>query len=111
MSQSIAVVKKFNIHYLKLWPSVFDAVKERRKTFELRADDRDPRFQSGDVLVLEEWDEVQGQHTGRRFLANVSYVLRGAIGERFGLKPGYCIMALSTATPEQADAVEDHERA
>lgn len=41
-------------HKLKIWPEYFKAVKDGRKTFEVRVNDRE--FQFGDAVVLEEWD-------------------------------------------------------
>ncbi|HBD0694848.1 TPA: DUF3850 domain-containing protein, partial [Enterococcus faecalis] len=40
------------IHTLKIETEFFKAVKERRKTFEIRKNDRN--FQVGDILILEE---------------------------------------------------------
>jgi hypothetical protein len=47
------------MHFLKTWPQYFEQIRLKRKTFEIRKDDRGPNggpgFMIGDVLVLEEW--------------------------------------------------------
>jgi hypothetical protein len=67
-----------------------------RKTFELRRDDRD--FQSGDTLLLVEWDEASSRRTGFFLTATVGFVARPPLpfdpnGE--GLAPGWVVMSLS----------------
>ena len=41
-------------HDLKIWPQFYCRVADGSKTFELRNNDR--AFQSGDTIVLREWD-------------------------------------------------------
>lgn len=41
-------------HELKIWPQFYCRVADGTKTFELRENDRG--FQSGDTVVLREWD-------------------------------------------------------
>ena len=41
-------------HELKIWPQWYCRVADGSKTFELRDNDRG--FQSGDTVVLKEWD-------------------------------------------------------
>lgn len=69
----------------KILPEYFRAVRAREKNFELRKDEDD--IQVGDLLILQEWD---GVYTGNYIRRYVKYVLRDA--DRFGLKPGYCII-------------------
>jgi hypothetical protein len=69
-------------HELKTWPSFFQAIWDRRKTFDVRYDDRG--YQAGDVVILREWDPnirthglslADTQYTGRRLQAEIGYVL------------------------------------
>lgn len=62
------------IHELKCWPEPFEALRDGRKRFELRRNDRG--FDLGDRLLLEEWNPATRQHTGRKIGATISYVTR-----------------------------------
>lgn len=74
-------------HQLKISSKYFDAVNEGIKKFEIRKDDRD--YQVGDVVQFLEFDD--GKYSGRKSdFVVVVYVLRNA--EKYGLKPGYCII-------------------
>lgn len=77
-------------HSLKILPEYFAAVKDGKKTFELRKDDRG--YAAGDTLVLMEWTTDLQAYTGRLISREVTYVLRDA--EQFGLAPGYCILGI-----------------
>jgi hypothetical protein len=74
-------------HELKTWPEFFQAVLERRKTFELRKDDRG--FKVGDLLWLQEWDRVSG-YSGRSIVAEITYISRDSAL----LPPGYVAMSI-----------------
>jgi hypothetical protein len=83
-------------HELKTWPVPFEAIKQNRKTFEMRKDDRD--FATGDWLYLREWAPSggdvacgEGQYTGRTLRLQVSYIMRGPA---FGLNEGWVVLAL-----------------
>lgn len=77
------------IKHIKIRPEYFDAVKEGRKTFEIRKNDRN--YQCGNTLILHEWED--GEYTGRVFGVTVSYILTY---EDFpdGIRPGYCILGI-----------------
>ena len=85
------------IHELKILPEYFEAVASGAKTFELRKDDREPRFCSLDILRLREWAPCGigafKDYTGREVNRLVTYVLR----DFTGLQPGYCILGLAHA--------------
>jgi hypothetical protein len=44
-------------HELKCWPPYFERLLDGSKTFEVRKDDRG--YQTGDWLVLREWDPAK----------------------------------------------------
>lgn len=81
--------KKDEIHELKTWRRVFDAILDGRKTFEFRENDRN--FKAGDALLLREWDEQGNHYTGRDHLVSVTYL---TYGQEFGIPEGFVIMSI-----------------
>jgi hypothetical protein len=79
-------------HHLKTWPPYFQAVADKRKTFEVRKADRP--FSEGDSLYLQEWNPGTEDYTGREIFALISYVLPGGA---FGIEEGYCVLGLDVA--------------
>ena len=77
-------------HELKCWPEYFEKVLDLSKTFEVRKDDRG--YQTGDWLIMREWDPVLSRYTGRSVDRRVSFLLRGGA---FGIEAGYVVMGLS----------------
>lgn len=80
------------VHELKTWEAYFNAVVSGEKNFELRKNDRG--FLVGHELLLREYRHDSQTFTGRTVRRKISYVLGGSDAEKFGLKPGYCIMGL-----------------
>ena len=87
-------------HYLKTWPVFFRDVKEGRKLFEIRLDDR--KYEVDDVLILLDWDpEVAAKddsnpsagYTGCDFRVVVTYLLLPG-KECPALRDGYCVMGI-----------------
>lgn len=76
-------------HELKTWPEFFEAVREQRKLFEIRRNDR--LFNVGDLLFLKEWDPEHQCYTGREVSAMIDFILN----EHDGLKDGFIIMSLT----------------
>ncbi len=79
-------------HHLKTWPTPFQGLKRGEKTFEIRKNDRD--FAVGDILVLEEYDPQSETYSGDSLVREVSYLLTATPDEFFGVKAGYCVMAV-----------------
>jgi hypothetical protein len=93
-------------HRLKTWPTHFADIRSRKKTFELRRDDRD--FQPGDELVLVQWDPNMESETGQTEIRTISHVFKGG---RFGLATGFCILSFEnvaklTCTIDDAPSYE-----
>ena len=74
-------------HELKIWPEYFKAVREGKKTFEVRKADRD--YKTKDVLYLREWNPDINEYTGKWTKVRVGYILEGPLAV-----PGLCIMAI-----------------
>jgi hypothetical protein len=66
------MITEVTSHALKTWPEYFQAVLERRKTFEIRKNDRD--FQVGDYLHLMEMIPENGKFTGASLNVRVTYM-------------------------------------
>lgn len=77
------------VHYLKSFPEPFEAVVSGLKRHEVRVDDRG--YQSGDCVVLREWDPATGQHTGRETSWMIGNITRGGT---WGLPAGICAFTL-----------------
>lgn len=75
------------MHSLRIWPGPFRAVRFGKKRYELRRDDRNPRFEVGDLVILREFDPVEDNYTGAAVTCRITYVSRGFDG----LKPDYCV--------------------
>ncbi|MBE6693404.1 MAG: DUF3850 domain-containing protein [Ruminococcaceae bacterium] len=73
-------------HDLKISSVYFDDVKNGKKPFEVRYNDRN--FEVGDILNLREYD--RGSYTGREVKKKVSYVL----DNREYCKEGYVVLGL-----------------
>ena len=93
MSSSTRRSRKPKTHALKCWPAYFEDVRSGAKPFEVRKDDREPMFKTGDFLVLDEYDPTgKGRYTGRSITRRVTYVLPG---DQFGIEAGYVVMGLA----------------
>jgi hypothetical protein len=59
-------------HSVKSWTHLFAAFKSGVKTHDMRVMDRD--YQVGDILVLNEYDKQSEAYTGRREMAEITYI-------------------------------------
>jgi len=86
--------KTTQIHELKVWVEYYQHIVTKMKQFEVRKNDRN--FQTGDTLILLEWDPDTKTYTGNRADASVDYIL---CGDSFGIEEGFCVMSITvTAT-------------
>ena len=76
------------IHELKTWPKYYEQVELGAKTFEIRKYDRS--FNTGDILVLREYNNDTGKYTGKKLSVIVSYIL----AEQPFVPEGYVCMAI-----------------
>lgn len=74
------------VHELKTLPEFFQAVKEKRKPFEVRKNDRN--FKVGDSLYLREY--TGEEYTGRKLIRIITYILNDS---RY-VKEGYVILGI-----------------
>ena len=83
-------MKTSRYHVLKTHPQQYQAIKELRKKFEWRRDDRSPRFEVGDLLKLVEFDPKLNSVTGRSMVVEVKYTLR----DEYDVPHGFVIMSI-----------------
>lgn len=60
-------------HDLKIWPVYFEQVKAKKKTFEVRKNDRN--FKKDDTVTLKEWDPTTEAYTGEELSFKIGYIL------------------------------------
>lgn len=78
-----------SVHELKTWPVFFREINTRRKTVEVRKNDRG--FQVGDVLLLREYSPTMDVYTGALCRRTVTHIVAGG---QFGIESGYVVMSL-----------------
>lgn len=78
------------VHELKVWDEFMMDLISRKKTFEVRINDRD--FHEGDTLLLQGWDKEKKEYTGKVIEAEVPYILYGG---KFGIEEGYVVMTVN----------------
>jgi len=75
-------------HELKVWSEYFHLIRDRKKEFEIRKNDRG--FRVGDSLLLKEWNPKTQKYTGRYIIRKITYMIQG----KFGLPEDICVMQL-----------------
>lgn len=76
-------------HCLKCWMEFFDAIRQQKKTFDVRRNDRD--FQVGDEVVFQRLDPSKELPDGSCEIRRISYILHG---NQFGIEEGFCVLGL-----------------
>ncbi|KKP32941.1 MAG: hypothetical protein A2312_00720 [Candidatus Staskawiczbacteria bacterium RIFOXYB2_FULL_32_9] len=64
----MAIIKK------KIWKEYFELVSSGKKKFELRLNDFEVK--EGDTIILQEFDSIKKEYTGRTLEKKVGYVLK-----------------------------------
>lgn len=78
-------------HDLKIWPKYFKQIADKKKTFELRKNDR--MFEVGDKVFLFEYDPETKEYTGKHILVTITDVF-GDTPNPFGIDfDGYVILS------------------
>jgi ASC-1-like (ASCH) protein len=91
-------------HDLKCGPEYFQAVKEGKKPFEVRNNDRD--FHVGDYINLREYDRVKQCYTGEVVLKiRITYVLK----DYPALLDGFVVLGLELPKNYTLPSKEDLE--
>lgn len=58
----------------KTWPDLFEKVRTGEKKFDMRLADFE--CQTGDTLILQEWDPETKSYTGREIEKKITFVLK-----------------------------------
>lgn len=89
------------VHRLKTWPNFYKSVREKdsrkRKTLEIRKDDRG--YDTGDLLILEEFDPETQKYTGESCWVLVTHCLRGLPW----VPEGYVAMSISETSSKEEE--------
>ena len=86
------------VHSLKTWSDYFQAIRQGRKTFEIRQNDRN--FAVGDWLHLKEYNHREQRFTGDAVLVMVSYITD------WEQKPGYVVMGFREVNDGRIEGAE-----
>ncbi|BDM64559.1 hypothetical protein NFHSH190041_20110 [Shewanella sp. NFH-SH190041] len=78
-------------HHLKIDPELYNAVRNRTKTAEIRRDDRN--YKVGDLLIIYPFDRQSGCRIGDDECRRV--VTHKVDGGQFGIEPGYCLLSMN----------------
>lgn len=78
------------VHELKIVPEYFRAVKEGKKKFEIRKNDRNLKV--GEYIDLREYSGDKG-YTGNRLCLKIVYMIESDWFPQ-GLKDGYCVLGI-----------------
>lgn len=76
-------------HELKVWIDYYADIRDGKKNFEVRYNDRD--FQVGDILQLHEYNNLENYYTGYWVTKVVEYILKDTT---FGLKENWIVMGI-----------------
>lgn len=82
-------------HILKTEIGFWDDINEGRKTFEIRRDDREPKFTVGDTLILLRGSCMSFEQDSTFLIATVSYCMRGIQASKYGVMDDYCVLGLT----------------
>lgn len=66
-------MKVMEVHEVKSWSYLFDAIKDGRKKHDIR-DMRDRNYGVGDIMILRRFDQIKGEYTGESLEARITYI-------------------------------------
>lgn len=73
-----------SIHDVNILSEFYTEVIARRKTFEIRKNDR--KYKVGDIVILNDYNDEK--RTGSYCVVQIQYILDASC---WGLQPGYCV--------------------
>lgn len=87
-------------HDLKCWPEFFEAIREGRKTHDLRRSD-DRNFRVHDLIRLHEYNPRTERYSGRELVVEITYITSASLPcalSEVALSPSYCILSIRKVT-------------
>lgn len=81
------------VHEVKCIPANFKAIREGRRSFDVRRDDRG--FKAGDQLWLHEFNPVLGEETGDSHIVDIDHVLHAGEFGLEGIQEGHVVLGIS----------------
>jgi hypothetical protein len=79
-------------HKAKIYPAYFNDVESGKKPFEVRVDDRRPKYRVGDNILFQEYSPTLRTYSGRETLKLITYKLDGG---NWGIDDDCCVLGLS----------------
>ena len=76
------------VHELKCWPESFDLIRDGKKTFEIRVNDRN--YRTEDILRLNRYMPKDKYYTGEQIVVEVTSITQG----KWGLPENLCVMSI-----------------
>ena len=84
------------VHKVKSWVPFFQAFKRGEKKHDMR-DLRDREYKVGDIMILQEFDQIKGEYTGDEMVREITYITDKNTPCAFSshaLDRDYCILSL-----------------
>lgn len=91
-------------HVLKSWPMFFNGILSGDRTSDIRYTG-DRRFKVGDLMLLKEWDPINGEYTGRQQYVKITYIQTNksnpcAISDK-ALSDDYAVLSIAKTVNER----------
>lgn len=84
------------IHTVKSWSMFYKDIEKGIRTADIRFNDR--RYAVGDCMILNEYDPVKGEYTGRKMPVEITYIQTNMSNpcaiSQFALADGYCVLSI-----------------
>ena len=91
-------------HEIKTIQPFYNLIQSGEKTFEVRKNDRN--YQVGDIVILQEFDHIKKEYSGREITIKITYILESING----IEDDYCVFGFTKVSlpdaPEQTPQIE-----
>lgn len=87
------------LHSIKIHPMYYMHIEKGIKTFEVRKNDRN--YQTGDYLLLREYNNEENIYTGRQLLVEIIYILKEY------MKDDYVVLGIRLDNKNESNLLSD----